>query len=80
MDATTWQRAQQIFDEAIQKPAKERAALVSDACAGVPGLRCEVQKLLGAHEAAGDFLASPTVAPSTEPVAPDEREGARIGT
>ena len=65
MDAITWQRAQQIFDDAIQKPGGERAMLVSEACASDQELRAEVEKLLRAHEAAGDFLASPTVAPSS---------------
>ncbi len=46
MNTTSWQRAQQIFDEAIQKPGHERAALLDDACAGEPELRGEVEKLL----------------------------------
>ena len=79
MDTTTWQRAQEIFDEAIKKRANERAALVSEACAEDRELRAQVEKLLRAHEAAGDFLASPTVAPPAEPVPPEESEGARIG-
>ena len=78
MNATSWQRAQEIFDEAIQMPSGERAALVGDACTGDPELRSEVEKLLGAHEAAGDFLKDPTVSASTE-LPPEEREGARIG-
>ena len=53
--------------------------MLSDACAGDPELRSEVEKLLRAHETAGDFLASPTVSTPTALVSPEEREGARIG-
>ena len=79
MDTKTWQRAQRIFDEAIQKPAGERATLVSDACAGDPQLRAQLEKLIRAHETAGDFLGSPTVAIRAKPAAAEERAGARIG-
>ncbi|MHC4098788.1 MAG: protein kinase domain-containing protein, partial [Planctomycetota bacterium] len=49
-----------IFLEAIEKPsAKERAVYLDEACRDDPGLREELESLLGAHEKAGGFLESP---------------------
>jgi serine/threonine protein kinase len=54
-----------IFAEAIEKEtAKERAAFLDEACGNDAGLRAKVEKLLKAHNKAGDFLEVPAFDPS----------------
>src|SRR5688500_14551931 len=49
-----------ILDAAIRKPSlAERAAFLEGACAGDERLRREVESLLEAHQATGDFMAVP---------------------
>jgi serine/threonine protein kinase/tetratricopeptide (TPR) repeat protein len=46
-----------IFCGALERPTgPDRAAFVADACAADSALRAEVEKLVAAHERAGDFL------------------------
>ncbi len=54
-----WRRIDALFTEALNRPAEERAAFLDAACQDNPELRREVESLLEAHEAAGDFLADP---------------------
>jgi len=50
-------RTEEVFSAALQrKPGAERAAYLDGICAGDPVLRERVEALLGANEAAGDFL------------------------
>jgi tetratricopeptide (TPR) repeat protein len=52
--------AREIFDHALEiESADERTAYLLKACGGNPGLREEVETLLKAHDAAGDFMESP---------------------
>jgi serine/threonine protein kinase len=54
-----------IFSEALEKQtAKERAAYLDGACGDDAGLRAKVEKLLKAHNEAGDFLEAPVFDPS----------------
>jgi eukaryotic-like serine/threonine-protein kinase len=73
--------AKAVFDRALEiEPADERRAYLNDACAGNPGLREKVERLLDAYAAAGSFLESPApdlVATAGDPVV--ERPGALIG-
>ena len=55
-----WNRAKQVFHEAIEKTGQERARLVATACADDRELRAQVNALLNAHDEAGAFLDSPT--------------------
>jgi eukaryotic-like serine/threonine-protein kinase len=55
--------APEIFAHAIEiESADERLAYLTSACEGKPNLRDEVETLLDAHAAAGDFLESPAAA------------------
>jgi len=45
-----WERIQQVFQEAVERPARERSAFVERACGGDDALREEVASLLAAHE------------------------------
>ncbi len=52
--------AERIFAEAIElPPGAARAQLLLERCSIDEALRCEVESLLRAHEAAGDFLNPP---------------------
>jgi serine/threonine protein kinase/Tfp pilus assembly protein PilF len=68
-----------IFLRALQKPTPtDRQAFVEDACAGKGELRRGVERLLQAHERAGNFLqGNQEVATSDAPVS--ERPGTVIG-
>src|SRR5262245_29231519 len=76
-----------IFIAALQRedPA-ERRAYLDEACAGQPGLRQQVEKLLRLYEGAGSFLEKPAAESTTgaDPDAADrapshEAPGAVIG-
>jgi WD40 repeat protein/serine/threonine protein kinase/tetratricopeptide (TPR) repeat protein len=64
-----------LFQEALSRPAEERAAFLATACAGQPELRAAVEALLAAHDKSSNILDWPppdlgqTV--DTEPDAPD---------
>ena len=70
-----------IFLEALQKPSpEERAAYLTDVCAGNDALRCNVEMLLKAHAKAGDFLNKvPADISATKDQQPIEKPGAVIG-
>ena len=79
------EKLKQILAEAAAKatPA-ERAACLDAACAGDAQLRAEVEKLLQAHERAGDFLEQPAMPPPPQPTVVlstplSEKPGDRIG-
>jgi serine/threonine-protein kinase len=48
MDAHTWQRVRELFEQALERPADERDAFLATACTGDPVLRKEVETLLRA--------------------------------
>ena len=57
-DAATdpfWERVRRIFQDAVELPAPDRAALLDREC-GDAAVRVEVESLLAAHDTAGGFL------------------------
>jgi serine/threonine-protein kinase len=54
-----WRRVKDVFGGALERPAEARAAFLGAACGGDDGLRREVESLLDARQAAGDFLSRP---------------------
>lgn len=67
--------AETLFGEALPLAADERREFLERACAGDAPLRAEVESLLAAHDACGDFLAPPP-----RPAAPPSRPaGSRVG-
>lgn len=64
MDASRWSEVKALFQAALALPAEQRNGFVSRQCAE-PRMLAEVLKLLGAHDAAPDFLASPIGAGTT---------------
>jgi tetratricopeptide (TPR) repeat protein len=61
MTAERWQRIKTIFQAAAELEPAQRAAYLDEACAGEPALRCEVEALLTASFAAGDFIEKPAL-------------------
>ena len=64
MPADTWERAKEIFGQAMERPDEERAAFVEEACAADTSLREQVEALLKSHKDAGEFMKDPTDLPS----------------
>jgi len=85
---TRWNRAKQVFHDALEKTGPERARVVAVACGDDHELRAQVEALLAAHDEAGDFMASPTGAGNDDvaraaarlaAAAPSEAPGTRVG-
>jgi serine/threonine protein kinase/tetratricopeptide (TPR) repeat protein len=70
-----------VFAAAAQKPITERLAYLDEACGADAELRRKVDRLLVAHDAAGDFLESPAQRPNGTIDEPPitERPGSMIG-
>ena len=80
MSSERWQRLTDVFHAAVALESAERGAFLADTCAGDPALREEVERLLAAHERAGDFIESPAVAiQGARAEADDSAAGRRIG-
>ena len=77
-----WSRIREVFDEARQVPASERRSLLNRLCGSDPAQRAEVESLLGAHDAAGDFIEKPvlTMVASLRQRALDDAEQAETET
>src|ERR1700730_11252219 len=59
MNAPTWDRVKQVFQEALDRPSHERAARVHELCGTDQTLLAEVESLLATHEQAGRFADRP---------------------
>jgi predicted ATPase/serine/threonine protein kinase len=59
MNGELYERIGQLFHAALELPREQRAAFLTGACGGDQALRSEVESLLAAHDAAGDFVAGP---------------------
>jgi serine/threonine-protein kinase len=51
-----WRKIEAAFEEALEAPLSERAAILQRTCGNDDFVRKEVESLLAAHEAAGGFL------------------------
>src|SRR5215471_6694727 len=47
---------QSLFLQLVEMPDPDRSAYLDAACAANPGLRAQVERLLGAHAGAGTFM------------------------
>ena len=79
-----WQRAKEIFEEALGQPLEGRSAFVEQACQGDQQLATEVENLLAGEARVGDsFLNAPTMLsllagwPNKEPLLKDHQIAAR---
>ncbi len=59
MDAKKWQRAKEIFADAVEKPDGDRTAFVGSACGDDVELRASVESLLASRDPSTTFLEPP---------------------
>jgi len=62
MSPERWQQVEEVLQAALDRPAAERAAFLTEACEGDGELKSEAEQLLSAHEEAGEFLELPAIA------------------
>jgi len=62
MTPERWQRVEAIFQDALDRPAQERASFLEEACRHDEELRNEADTLIAAHESAGEFIEQPALA------------------
>src|SRR5512145_1743344 len=81
MSSPTSLTIEQLFAEALNRPAGAERNAYLDAACGDPELRSRVQRLLRAHGDAESFLESPAVAVESSPTIdqPPVRPGTQIG-
>jgi serine/threonine protein kinase len=56
-----WAQIRQVFDGALERTPKDRAAYLRVACARDEAMRREVESLLASHDSASGFLGKPAV-------------------
>ncbi len=59
MTPDRWAQVRQIFDGALERPVRDRAAYLRAVCPYDPDLRKEVETLLASHDQSENFLATP---------------------
>src|SRR5688500_9220259 len=74
MSAPSWSDLETLFHEALACAPADRAAFLTERCAGRPNLQAEVAALLRAHDNAPDDFDATRVAPQ-----PQLRSGDRLG-
>ncbi len=78
MATERWREIEALFAEVAALPAAERADHLRRRCGGDEDLRREVESLLAADAAVGDFLEQPVVAPAAA-LPPPSAVGRRLG-
>jgi serine/threonine protein kinase len=68
-----------LFTEAVQLPAEQRSAFLRAACAGNAALQANVEALLEAHMATGEFLEQAPAEVKAQARAPGEKPGDHVG-
>ena len=58
MDPERWNRLESLYHSALNRPAPERDAYLSEVCADDAALREEVRTLIAKHEQSGNFIDS----------------------
>jgi tetratricopeptide (TPR) repeat protein len=76
-DADRWQQAKRILDEALERPADERADFILEASRGDEALRQDVESLAAADDT--ESILDAPVPVLLEEVAPRSRVGERVG-
>lgn len=81
IDQDRWQRAEELFHAALERPPERRAAFLNEACHGEADLHRQVGLLVANDERAGDFLETPAFL-RLDTATPDRGSlvGRRLGT
>jgi serine/threonine protein kinase len=73
-----WQRAKELFGQACERPAEQRASFLAEACLGDEELRREVSSLLESYQETGSVFDKPVASPFAARV--DPMVGRSIGS
>ena len=73
MTPERWQRIEELYHEALERPANERIAWLASACGGDAELRREIEALLAANDQAEGFLTAPALQLAAQSLAADEQ-------
>jgi len=68
MDPSSWNKAKELFDAALQRPPDERPRFVNENSNGDEAVRREVESLLAVSEGAEDFLERPAIGEVAETI------------
>jgi serine/threonine protein kinase/tetratricopeptide (TPR) repeat protein len=79
VSGSRFERLEALFHEALPLSPEERPALLEGACRDDPALKTEVERLLAAHEKAGEFIQVPAATLGGMGAADESLEGRRIG-
>ena len=71
MKAERWQKINDLFQSATERPPEERTAFLDQACAGDEDLFREVESLITSHQETGTFIETPAFAVAPELLAND---------
>jgi serine/threonine protein kinase/tetratricopeptide (TPR) repeat protein len=64
MTPERWKKIEDVFQEALDRPAEQRHAYVVEVCSGDEDLCSQVELLIAQHDDAGDFIESPAIVES----------------
>jgi serine/threonine protein kinase len=74
MTPDRWQKVKEIFQAALDRPARERSVFLADACREDEALHREVESLLASHEKEGSFIDSPAHEAAAESILDEKTE------
>jgi serine/threonine protein kinase len=78
MTPERWQEVEVVLQGALDRPLRERASFLDEACAGDDQLKEEAASLINAYDEAGDFIEQPAIATDARVLVGDEVDH-RIG-
>jgi serine/threonine protein kinase/soluble lytic murein transglycosylase-like protein len=82
MTPERWQQVEEVLQGALDRPPRDRASFLDDACFGDKELEEEAASLISAYEEAGDFIEQPAITSDARVLVGDEignKIGAEIG-
>jgi serine/threonine protein kinase/tetratricopeptide (TPR) repeat protein len=79
MNAKRWQQIEQLYHAALERGVQERAAFLTDACAGDETLRREVESLLAHEGQAKNFMESPALDLAAKMLAHEQSATVAVG-
>jgi len=79
MNPERYEKIGQLYHAALDLPVEQRVTFLADACSGDRSLRLEVESLLAAHDAAGDFIVTSAMSVTARSMVHDEDAGLLTG-
>src|SRR5262249_23114285 len=61
MNPERWKRIDALFEAALEREPRERAAFLDEACVGDPNLRAEVESLISSDEQQNQLIDAPAL-------------------